>query len=145
MKRLFLIAVLVLCCSTVEARRWFGGGGYTGDTSPPTATEIAKVKDGLPVVNAQRKRIGLPPFRFDAALWEHARNQAIRQARWGTCTHGGCQMGDIVNTGAEGVGTAEPGKPGTWNSCCWTENYRYAAAAYVDKGGQRYCCIHVRR
>lgn len=144
----FALAILacLLIASNADARGRRGGGGSGGgwQAFPPDARII--VHDGLPLVNALRKARGLHPFRRDVKLWPNAAKQAERQARHGFMGHDGCDLSDGA---AEGVGCAEVGNPGGWNSCCWTEGYTYASAAYVDVtypdgSTNRFCTIHTR-
>lgn len=141
LKALVVLVGLTLCVQTADARgrRSGGGGGGGGGGGNPALTN-ADVKDGLDVVNARRKAMGLHPFIRNDKLFPFTRDQALRQGRGGFCGHNGCNLGDGCS--AEGVGTASAGG-GDWNSCCWTENYREAAAAYTEVGGTRYCAIHV--
>lgn len=144
-----LICLFALCDSTAEARgrRGYSGGSssYGGWQKFPADAKIV-VHDGLPLVNALRKARGLHPFKRDEKLWANAAKQAERQARHGFMGHDGCDLSDGA---AEGCGCAEVGNPGGWNSCCWTEGYTYASAAYVDVvypngSANRFCTIHVK-
>ena len=141
-------AVLAVCVSTVEARgrRWSGGGG--GGYASLPMDQVAIWHDGLPLVNKLRVARGLRPFIFDRALQRNAWHQAVVQARTGMYGHHGCIMSDVMGNGAEGCGpaTANCDTADGWHSCCWLEDWKYAAAAYVDIPGSttRFCTIHVR-
>ena len=142
----YLLAILILACALPADARGRRRGYYESSSSAPAVAANIPIRcmDGLPLVNWFRERLGLKPFKFDPKLQVNATAQAIRMARGGFVGHDGCQLGDVSSNGAEGVGGATAGEPGTWQSCCWQDSWTYAAATYIDVGEYRYCAIHVR-
>lgn len=114
---------------------------------PEKAEKIGEVcEDALDEVNKKRADLGLKPFIKDKLLTEGALNCAKERAKFGIHGHLSSDFDWLpsgANATAAGCGALEPSWG--WGTCCYTENYTYAGAAWVmGNDGRRYMHIFVR-
>lgn len=115
-----------------------------GNVVPGKVGEICE--DALKEVNDKRATMGLKPFLKDKLLTEGALACAKERAKFGIHGHLSSDF-DYLPKGASataaGCGALEP--DWGWGTCCYTENYTYAGAAWVmGSDGRRYMHIFVR-
>lgn len=166
MKATLAMLVLLFCFSSAEAQgrrgrwqpqqqwqQWQPSTSFSTDARRPvtdnpvpyTGTE-GESKDALKEVNDARVRLGLHPFQPDPFLNQAAYACAQQRAARGISGH--LPESDFKylpsggNAAAAGCAALEPSWG--WQSCCWKENYTYAGAAWVSRGGLRYMHIFVR-
>lgn len=112
-------------------------------TTSDTAT------DAIDEVNAYRSQRGLRPFLRDDSLVIAARAAATYRAMRRIDGHVSGGMSDFrflpAGANADAAGCAA-GKPEMgWGSCCTTDNYQYAGAAWaMGADGRRYMHLFVR-
>ncbi len=105
-----------------------------------------ELNDALDEVNAARARIGLRPFVWDRHLTAAAAGAANWRASRLITGHDNDFWFIPEGGHADAAGCAAWPRGMGWGSCCWTDNYRYAGAAWaIGRDGRRYMHIFVRR
>ena len=103
-------------------------------------------EDALDEVNAARAARGLRPFIRDEGLIQAAIHCADFRAARLIAGHTSSDFAFLPSgASADAAGCAAWPPSMGWGSCCWTENYQYAGAAWaMGRDGQRYMHIFVR-
>lgn len=116
------------------------------NTKPAEKNNYAGSDDALDEVNAKRATMGLRPFINDPLLTQAALACAKERARTHQHGHLYSDFAYLPQGGkasAAGCGALEDSWG--WGTCCYTENYTYAGAAWVrGSDNLRYMHIFVR-
>lgn len=158
MRLIVAIAVVTLWCFSIEAsdrkkaRRYGESAVAVALASTPEVAEAPKVygiskgsDDALDEVNAYRAKQGLPPFQRDEHLTQAALACAKERAQHGIHGHLDSDFARLpagAHADAAGCGALEDSWG--WGTCCATDSYRYAGAAWVrGADGRRYMHLFV--
>lgn len=153
MRKIYIITALVLLGFYGEAsadrrsrRQYIPANNWVTQRESNQPAKIGEVcEDALKEVNDKRASMGLKPFIKDELLTKGALACAKERAKFGIHGHLSSDFDYLpagANAIAAGCGALEPSWG--WETCCYTENYTYAGAAYVYKDGLRWMHIFVR-
>jgi uncharacterized protein YkwD len=119
---------------------------YTAEETPVTVTDT-EFDDGcseierqvIELVNAERRRRGLPPYKISQRLMQSARNHASRMARSGRFRHSGSGFAENIAKGQRSpadVMRAWMKSPGHFRNIMNRNNTQIGIGVYRDKQGQ---------
>lgn len=153
MRSLLCFAAFIMTASVLYAEKpryravmeWSQPVKVVESEKPEVYGTTAGSDDALDEVNAFRAKQGLPPFQRDESLTQAAQKAATIRAKSLINGHLNSDF-DCLPAGAhaDSAGCGALDDSWGWGTCCATDNYRYAGAAWKrGADGKRYMHLFV--